>query len=217
MLYFGQALTSKYTHSKFLAERIVLESIVTKGLDAKIVRLGNLAPRTTDGEFQINFRSNSAMGRLHVFQMLGAYGYGTEVTKLEFSPIDEVAHAILLLSTTPSECCVFHPFNNHNQYVGDVVREMATTLGTEINEVEDIEFDAILNEAAQDAEKAKVLQSLLAYQAGGKDKMTVFHKYNPYTVQVLARLGFHWNVTSWDYVHRFIEAIAAFDFFEDRR
>ncbi len=217
MLYFGQALTSKYTHSKFLAERIVLESIVTKGLDAKIVRLGNLAPRTTDGEFQINFRSNSAMGRLHVFQMLGAYGYGTEVTKLEFSPIDEVAHAILLLSTTPSECCVFHPFNNHNQYVGDVVREMATTLGTEINEVEDIEFDAILNEAAQDAEKAKVLQSLLAYQAGGKDKMTAFHKYNPYTVQVLARLGFHWNVTSWDYVHRFIEAIAAFDFFEDRR
>ncbi len=215
--YFGQSLTSKYTHSKFLAERIVLESIIEKGLVAKVVRLGNLAPRATDGEFQINFRTNSAMGRLHIYQMLGVVSYSQTMSKMEFSPIDEVAHAVLLLATTPKECIIFHPFNDHMVKLGDVIQEMAKTLGINVAEVEDEEFEAKLQEAAQDAEKAKILQSMLAYKAGGKDKVSSFAKYNPYTINVLARLGFHWNVTSWDYVQRFISAIAALDFFEDVR
>ena len=215
--YFGQSLTSKYTHSKFLAERIVLEAIIEKGLVAKVVRLGNLAPRVTDGEFQINFRSNSAMGRLHIFQMLGVCSYGVAMNRMEFSPIDEVAEAVLLLATTPRECCVFHPFNNHMVMLGDIIREMAKTLGISIEEVEEETFKEKLNEAAADAEKAKILQSMLAYNATSKVKLAGFLKYNPYTIQVLARLGFHWDVTSWDYVQRFIKAIAALDFFEDKR
>ncbi|MBQ0049698.1 MAG: amino acid adenylation domain-containing protein [Bacteroidales bacterium] len=215
--YFGQHLRSKYTHSKFLAERIVLEAIIEKGLEAKVVRLGNLAPRAVDGEFQINFRSNSAMGRLHIFQMLGACSYNTSVSQMEFSPIDEVADAILRLATTPKECCVFHPFNDHMVKLGDVVREMARTLMVDIAEVEEEDFQARLNEAARDPKKAQILQSMLAYKANSKETVSYFAKHNPYTIQVLARLGFHWNVTSWDYVHRFVSAIAALDFFEDER
>ena len=217
VLFFGQSLTSKYTHSKFLAERIVLEAVVEKGLVAKVVRLGNLAPRVSDGEFQINFRSNSAMGRLHIFQMLGVCSYAVAINRMEFSPIDEVAEAVLLLSTTPRECCVFHPFNNHMVMLGDILREMAKTLGISIEEVEEETFKQKLDEAAADPEKAKILQSMLAYNATSKVKLAGFLKYNPYTIQVLARLGFHWNVTSWDYVQRFIKAIAALDFFEDKR
>ncbi len=217
MLYFGQLLSSKYTHSKFLAERILLEAVATKGLVGKIVRLGNLAPRAVDGEFQINFSSNSAMGRLHVFQMLGECSYSQAMSPMEFSPIDEVAQALLLLATTPKECTVFHPFNNHVQLLGDVVREMADTLGVNIAEVEDDEFQTTLQRAGQDPEKARILQSMLAYNASGKDVITGFSKYNPYTCNVLSRMGFHWNTTSWDYVHRFIQAIASLDFFEDKR
>lgn len=216
MLYFGQLLSSKYTRSKFLAERILLDAVATKGLVAKIVRLGNLAPRT-DGEFQINFGSNSAMGRLHVFQLLGVCSYAQAMSQMEFSPIDEVAQAILLLATTPRECVVFHPFNNHVQLLGDVVREMAKTLDVNIEEVEEDTFQQRLQEAGQDPQKAQVLQSMLAYKTTGKDVILGFQKYNPYTCNVLARLGFHWNTTSWDYVNRFVQAIASLDFFEDKR
>jgi hypothetical protein len=121
------------------------------------------------------------------------------------------------LATTPKECTVFHPFNNHVQLMGDVVREMAITLNTHIEEVEDEEFQQRLQEAGQDPEKAQILQSMLAYNASGKDVLTGFAKYNPYTCNVLARLGFHWNSTSWDYVRQFIQAIASLDFFEDKR
>jgi amino acid adenylation domain-containing protein len=217
MLYFGQLLSSKYTRSKFLAERILLEAVAEKGLTGKIVRLGNLAPRVADGEFQINFGSNSAMGRLHVFQLLGACSYTQAMSQMEFSPIDEVAQAILLLAATPKECVVFHPFNNHMQLMGDVVREMASTLKSDIVEVEEEEFQQRVQEAGQDPEKARILQSMLAYKTTGKDVILGFQKHNPYTCNVLARLGFHWNATSWDYVNRFIQAIASLDFFEDKR
>jgi thioester reductase-like protein len=217
MLYFGQMLSSKYTHSKFIAERIVLDAVATKGLVGKIVRLGNLAPRATDGEFQINFGSNSAMGRLHVFQLLGACSYAQSMSQMEFSPIDEVAQSILLLATTPRECVVFHPFNNHMQLLGDVVRDMAATLGSEILEVEEDEFNRRVQEAGADPQKAMILQSMLAYNTSGKDTILGFQKYNPYTCAVLARLGFHWNATSHDYVNRFIQAMATLDFFEVRR
>ena len=71
-LYFGQYLDNRYVHSKFLAERIILEAVAHHGLNAKIMRVGNLAARSYDGEFQANFQSNSYMGRLKVFSMLGA-------------------------------------------------------------------------------------------------------------------------------------------------
>lgn len=214
--YLGQILKSKYTRSKFIAERIVLSAVIDNGLTAKVMRLGNLSPRTSDGEFQINFRSNSSMGRLHIYQMLGAYGYSINEKRMEFSPIDEVAAAILELSLTPKECVVFHPVNNHYILLGDVVREMALTLNIKIEEIEDELFQEKLQEAGQDPEKAKVLQSLLAY-ASGKDNLVYLPADNAYTNRVLSRLGFHWNVTSWDYVQKFINSIATLDFFEDKR
>lgn len=214
--YIGQSLKNKYIRSKFIAERIVFDAIANKGLVAKVMRLGNLSPRTSDGEFQINFRSNSSMGRLHIYQMLGCFGYSLDESKMEFSPIDEVAAAILMLSHTPKECVVLHPVNNHYILLGDVIREMARTLDVSIEEVEDEKFLQILHEAGQDPEKAKVLQSLLAY-ASSDDNMVYVPANNNYTNSILSRLGFHWNVTSWDYVQRFISAIAALDFFEEER
>ena len=36
---------------------------------------------------------------------------------------------------------------------------------------------------------------------------------NSYTTQVLYRLGFQWSPTAADYVHRFVDTIVGFDFF----
>lgn len=50
-LYIGQRLDTKYTNSKLLAERIVLEAVAERGLDAKVIRVGTLSARESDGEF----------------------------------------------------------------------------------------------------------------------------------------------------------------------
>ena len=213
-LYDGQYLGNQYVHSKFMAERIVLQSIVEDGLSAKVIRVGNLAARTSDGEFQINFSTNSFMGRIKVFNMLGCFPYSLYESKVEFSPIDETAHSIILLSSTPKECCLFHAYNSHTQFLGDVLNGF-NNLGTHIRLVEDEEYNATMESAGNDPQKAKTLSSLLAYQdmAHGMKAKEVAVR-NPYTTQVLYRLGFKWSPTTWDYVDRMLSAISGLGFFD---
>ncbi len=212
--YMGQYLGNKYIHSKFMAERLILDAVAKRALDAKIMRVGNLAARSTDGEFQANFSTNSFMGRIRVYNMLRCSPYSIRNKRVEFSPINEVAHAIVLLATTPKECTVFHPYNIHNQFLGDVLSGL-TTIGAQMRFVEQEEFDEAIEQAKNDPQKARTLSSLLAYQdmAHGQ-KTTDVNRDNDYTTQVLYRLGFAWSPTSWDYVERMFTAIGGFGFFE---
>ena len=212
--YMGQFLGNKYIYSKFMAERLILDAVALHGLDAKIMRVGNLAARSTDGEFQANFSTNSFMGRIKVYNMLGCCPYAMRNKKVEFSPINEVARAIVLLSTTPKECTVFHPYNIHGQFLGDVLMGLKS-VGEGIRFVEQEEFAEAMEAAKNDPQKANQMSSLLAYQdmAHGQ-KTTDVQRDNDYTTQVLYRLGFSWSPTSWDYVERMLTAIGGFGFFE---
>ncbi|MBO4851767.1 MAG: amino acid adenylation domain-containing protein [Prevotella sp.] len=213
--YMGQYLGNKYIYSKFMAERAILDAVALHGLHAKIMRVGNLAARSTDGEFQANFSTNSFMGRIKVYNMLGCCPYSMRNKRVEFSPINEVAHAIILLATTPKECTVFHPYNIHNQFLGDVLTGL-TSVGEGIRFVEQEEFAEAMEQAKDDPQKARQMASLLAYQdmAHGQ-KTTDVDRDNDYTTQVLYRLGFAWSPTSWDYVERMLTAIGGFGFFEN--
>ena len=213
-LYMGQYLGNQYIYSKYMAERLILDAVALHGLSAKIMRVGNLAARSTDGEFQANFSTNSFMGRIRVYNMLGCCPYAMRNKQVEFSPINEVAHAICLLATTPKECTVFHPYNIHGQFLGDVLSGLSSV--TEgIRFVEQEEFLQAMDEAGQDPQKAKQMAALLAYKDMAHGQKTADVKRdNDYTTQVLYRLGFSWSPTSWDYVERMLTAIGGFGFFE---
>lgn len=214
MLYFGQYLANKYIRSKFLAERLILENIAKNGLSAKIMRVGNLAPRNSDGEFQMNYSTNSSMGRLKAYRMLGKCTFAQLDATMEFSPIDEVAKAIAVLATTPRECVMFHPYNHHNILIGDIFDDMKQE-GFTVTPVEDADFAAALKEAEADPEKAKVLSSIIAYNDMAHGKVAIpIAKNNAYTMQVLYRLGYRWPATSWEYVARFLRALDGLGFFD---
>ena len=146
--------------------------------------------------------------------MLGCCPYALRNKQVEFSPINEVAHAICLLATTPKECTVFHPYNIHGQFLGDVLSGLTKVTGG-IRFVEQEEFQKAMDEAGQDPQKAKQMAALLAYQDMAHGQKTADVKRdNDYTTQVLYRLGFAWSPTSWDYVERMLTAIGGFGFFE---
>ena len=213
-LFMGQYLGNKYIYSKFMAERLILDAVALHGLSEKIMRVGNLAARSTDGEFQANFSTNSFMGRIKVYNMLGCCPYAMRNKRVEFSPINEVSQAIVLLATTPADCTVFHPYNIHSQFLGDVLTGLTTVTGG-IRFVEQEEFAEAMEQAKNDPQKARQMAALLAYQdmAHGQ-KTTDVSRDNDYTTQVLYRLGFAWSPTSWDYVERMLTAIGGFGFFE---
>lgn len=214
-LYFGQDLTNQYVHSKFLAERAVLEAAVQKGLKAKIMRYGNLSARYHDGEFQINFNSNSAMGNLRALAILKCVAYDQLGDLLEFTPIDYAAKATVMLSQTPEKCVLFHVLSE--QYIRqDHLFRAMQAMGHPIDYVERSDFEKVLSDAQNDPRKAELLTSLIAYNYGeGVRKRQIIPFLREHTLQVLYRLGFSWPAISPDYFSRFIDLLNGLGYFDD--
>ena len=213
-IWFGQYLGNQYMHSKFLADRLILDAVATKGLRAKVMRVGNLAARSYDGEFQVNFSTNSYMGRIKIFNMLGCCPYDQYDNPTEFSPIDQTAKAIVLLATTPKECTVFQPYNTHTRLLGNVL-QVLDKLGTEMQFVEPEAFGMAIQQAALDPQKAPLLTTMLAYQNIAHGQPTqIVDRNNAYTSQVLLRLGFRWTEPDNEYIGRMLTAISQLGFFD---
>ena len=213
-IWFGQYLGNQYMHSKFLADRLILDAVATKGLRAKIMRVGNLAARSYDGEFQVNFSTNSYMGRIKIFNMLGCCPYDQYDQPTEFSPIDQTAKAIVLLATTPKECTVFQPYNTHTRLLGNVL-QVLDKLGTQMQFVEPEAFGMAIQQAALDPQKAPLLTTMLAYQNIAHGQPTqIVDRNNEYTAQVLLRLGFRWTEPDNEYIGRMLTAISQLGFFD---
>ena len=164
------------------------------------------------GEFQINSNTNSSMGRLKIYAMLGVCPYEQLDVPMEFSPIDATAKAIIKLCETPRECVLFHPYSHNNTLSVNVFKAM-TRCGLTIKPVERDEFNEAIRTAEGDPVKARLLTSMLAYQSGSKNNINI-PRHNSYTMQVLYRMGYQWPVTTPEYLEKFINALKGLGFFE---
>jgi amino acid adenylation domain-containing protein len=212
--YVGQKTDNEYVNSKFMAERILLEAISDNRLDGKIMRVGNLMARNRDGEFQANFANNSFVNRLRAYHKIGCISYGAMNVRTEFAPIDSTAQSILILASTPKECCVFHPYNNHEIYIGDVIHAM-NQRGLSIKSVEADEFEEKFTKAMEDKNNVQALSGLVAYLNMGNGKPIVMISTTcNYTIEVLYRLGFKWPLTTDGYLDNFISMLDGLGFFD---
>jgi thioester reductase-like protein len=211
-LYFGQITDNQYLSSKLLSERIVLEAVAEKGADAKVIRVGALSAREEDGEFQINFLSNSAMEQLRSYAILNAFPYSNMDQDMRFGPIDASVRSFMHLARAPKECCLFNAINNHSTPAIDVIRVMQEC-GIDIELVEDDVFLQKMQDADKDPEKAAILSSILAYKDIVEGAVPVVEECE-YTNQVLARSGFFWNNPDDTYIRKFIEDLSGMAFFD---
>lgn len=211
----GQGLSNQYVKSKYDAEKIILKGVQDGKLNAKIMRVGNISPRESDGEFQANFQSNAFMGQLRAYLSLGCIPYSHLDSSCEFTPVDQLADSILELAATPAANIVFHPLNNHHVPMADVIGVMNEVLPKKIEYVEPEVFVGRLNEAmSSDSDKVTLLQPLIAYQS--VEGNTAYIKCSPYfTNQILFRLGFRWSPTSISYIRNFLTAIAGLGYFDN--
>ena len=213
LLWIGQDINdNKYVYSKFKAEELVLNAVAHHGLNAKIMRVGNLSARQKDGEFQINFNTNNFLALLRAYVVIGMVPYDALDRRFEFSPIDEVASAIMQLAQTPKECVVFHPSNTHRQFLSDILTGFAEA-GITLKRVENEEFQEALGRMMDNPDLVTLLRPLMAYKLSGTRQVRFIESTNDYTTQVLYRLGFQWPTTAADYVHRFVDTIVGFGFF----
>ena len=212
-LYFGQRIANEYIRTKFLAERAVLEA-AAKGLDAKVIRVGNLMSRHRDGEFQINFITNGFLRSLRGYAAVGAFPMDSMNEGAEFSPIDETAAAVLCLAGTGSRFTVFHACNNHRIFMSDVIYEMRER-GFDIKIMPGDQFIETVNAYAAEHETSDAVSGLIAYTSHDDEELYTIDYDNAFTTEVLYRLGFKWNITDNRYLAKAIEALEGLNFFED--
>ena len=92
-LYIGQDPENIYTFTKFEAEVLILNAM-SKGLDAYILRMGNLMPRKKDGFFQENLSDNAFINRVASFVQIGIIPEYMLHNELEFTAVDYAAKSV---------------------------------------------------------------------------------------------------------------------------
>lgn len=211
-LYIGQSITNEYIRTKFLAERAVLEA-VSSGLDGKIIRVGNLMSRNSDGEFQINFITNGFLRSLKGYKAVGKFPMGSMHESAEFSPIDSTALSVLKLAQTDRRFTVFHACNSHRIFMSDLIYAMCN-YGFKIDIVRDEDFEAAVKNFAKNSDNSDAVSGLIAYTSHNENEIYTLDYSNSFTSQILYRLGYKWPVTDDKYLASAIEALDKLAFFD---
>ena len=213
MLDFGQDVSNKYVHSKFDAEKAILEAIDKDGVDAKIIRVGNLMSRQRDGEFQANSITNGFMRDLKGYATLHVFPVNSMDVTVDFSPIDEVAKTIILLSKTPQKFTVFHSANSHMVEMGDIVYVL-NELGFDIKVVPDDEFLENMKRMMMDETKSMLVSSLISYSSSDMHTHSFIGSDNEFTNKALYHLSYKWPITDYEYLKNAIISLQTLGFFE---
>ena len=216
MLDFGQDLENKYVHSKFMGEKEIIDSIEKDGLKGKIFRAGNLMSRESDGEFQINFATNSFMRSIRSYVLLGCYPVEDLDAEAEFSPIDMTAKALVTLAGTPEKFTVFNGNNPHCVHMFNVI-DVLRKNGFDIRIVGRDEFNKVFAEKLKDEKVSAEISGLISYMGNNGESRRQIGSDNRYTVKALYRLGFSWPIIDIDYIDRAIRSLETFRFFGNRK
>ena len=209
---FGQNLDNKYVRTKWQAEKAILEAIQNRGLRGKIIRVGNLMSRASDGEFQANFKTNNFMNTLRAYKTIGYFPMTNIVVPNEFSPIDSTAEAVVTLAGTPDKFTVFHANNNHLVDMANVIDAM-NACGLNIKIVKQSEFQQHFDEIMHDEKRNASISSLVAY-LGNDNSRRFIATNNTFTLAVLNVLGFRWPIITEEYIEKAIKALKSMDFFD---
>lgn len=210
-LYYGQDLENKYVCSKFLAERSVLQA-ATKGLSVKVIRVGNLMSRYSDGVFQKNYDTNAFLNNIKTIKKLGAMNPAMANEKVDMSQIDYVAKGILALCKTPDKSRVFHCMNNHYISQRDIV-DALNAFGYGIAEVVFEEFKRIYEHNISDTIQGIITADFSIDDFDEEDDFEENVEIGQ-TVDILKSLGFDWPKPDKKYLKRLFEYLNKLNYFE---
>jgi len=192
-----------YVKSKFLAEALIFEEVLC-GLKAKIMRVGNLMPRYSDGVFQINPEKNAFFNRLRALKLLGAAPQSLIGQGAEFTPVDLCARAVILLAGSDGGF-MYHIFNPNEAAGTDVIGALNAS-GSPIEELSDTAFgekviETVRSGSAQDL--GGIIEDLAQPAVRGAAVEITCSK----TVAALKKAGFEWNKPDREYLMRALDKV----------
>lgn len=204
--YVGQPLRNVYVRSKFEAERVVFDAMCD-GLQANVMRMGNLMNRRSDGVFQRNYKSNAFVGRLKAMVDLGYVPHDFSNLNLEFTPIDDAAGAIMtVVRHFRPEQNVFHIENEHQISVQTLL-EYLKTLNKQIQMIDEQAFYQQFTAAKEHAQTKHIYDAFIN-DLDSHQKLNYAGRITVdvgFTASYLQGLGFQWQKADLDYFQRFFK------------
>ena len=213
-LYIKQKLNNVYTITKFEAERIVLEAILD-GLNAQIVRIGNITNRYSDGKFQRNVEENAFAKRLQSFINIGAFPDYSFKHEIELTPVDLCANAIIKIANYTSPCNVFHIYDTKLLPIKLLI-DTLNDMGYKLLPVSNDEMSNIINELLKDDNKKGLLSGII--HDLNKDKQLIYTSRIKldcsFTEKYLNHIGFYWKEIDKNYLIKYINYFKKIEFFK---
>lgn len=204
-LYQGQSLANVYVRSKFEAECVVLEAMM-QGLQANIIRVGNLTNRSSDYVFQPNYKENAFLSRIKAALELGFLPDYMLPLYAEFSPVDDTADAIVRIAKHfNTHHVIYHVYSNQNLYFDRMI-EILKELSVDMKVVDGAMFTELLRETVNQG-RAHIYEAFLN-DLGADGRLnyeTNIHIENAFTISYLRQLGFEWTKIDYEYVKRYVE------------
>lgn len=204
-LYIGQPLDNVYVRSKFEAERCVLDAML-EGLDAVIIRVGNLTNRVSDLRFQPNYSENAFLSRVKALLELGKMPDYLMPLYAEFSPVDLTADGIVRIAQNVDKQTVFHLYSHRPLYFTRML-EFLHRMGIQM-EVESADnFLKSLKSTLKDRNTEYIYEAL---QRDMDDKGRLVYDTNirienRFTHWFMEKAGFDWSEIDETYLKAYIE------------
>lgn len=204
-LYIGQPLDNVYIHSKFEAERAVFDAMLA-GMDAKVVRVGNLTSRASDYKFQPNYKENAFLARFKAILEFGLFPDYLMHLYSEFSPVDLTAEGVVKIAQYADRQTVFHLNSNRPIYFNRFL-EVVHGLGISMEVVDGERFAGALRATVRDRVTEYIFEAF-QNDMDGQGRLVYdsnIHIENDFTVWFLRKLGLEWNEINMEYIRGYVE------------
>lgn len=211
-LYKGQNLSNTYLKSKFIAERAILENI-ENGLDAQILRLGNITSRLLDGVFQINPQENAFACKIRSMIKLGMIPEYLLKEYMEFTPVDICAEAIIrIMQNNQPNFSVYHIYDNEHVHFDEFIKYLKES-NIELKVVEHQEFREKINDILKNNSN-DILSGII--NDFDKDKKLTYTSnvdiVSEFTRAFLYKIGFIWPKINEEYIQKYIRYLSEIKF-----
>lgn len=203
-LYIGQELTNPYELSKFKAEFKILDAIYD-GLDAQIVRLGNITNRFSDGVCSHNAKYNDFVKKIKSYIQIGTFPKYLLEDSLDFTPVDLAASAIIAILNHSSDCNVFH-VSEANKIPISLISNTLNSIGIDITPVSDRLMLDIINGILGDSDRKDIVSEII--EDFDDNKKLVYDSnielVSKFTHDYLRNCSFKWKKLDKNYIIRYI-------------
>jgi surfactin family lipopeptide synthetase B len=213
-LYIEQNLDNVYAYTKYLADRYIIEKINNKILNAKIIRVGNLTGRYSDGKFQPNVEENAFANRIKTMVGLNTIPDNLLKFYMEFTPIDYAANAIIKLSKTGNKIFMFNLFNHNHVPMKYVIRTFEK-LKIFLNVVNKEDFKKVIDNLINSNNTDKI-SGIIADLNKNKEleyQSNIIVK-SDFTINVLLKLKFKWPKIDSKYIKKYINYLRKIKFLD---